>query len=793
MIFPVLFSLVFFPSLLRAETVAFDTGWIGTEDPELTCVDGKWGRLPYTNNDCAPQNMGNNNCQFSHEQSKVYMSLDVSLDPADFPSGTATNCAVMVRGYYGSNQNDERLKVTINGTSEIIPDQGGAPSACGGTPAVVTLNKRFTLNNGANLIRFEHPDFCDENAESTGFNSVNFQRAEDPSCTGAGTWRSPTRDVIRIQCYIDSVCGNGATEAGEQCDDGNTVDGDGCSATCQIESTPPPPPPPGGGSGCGDGVVQSSTGEHCDDGNTHSNDECNEVCLKTYDPPPTPADCPFTAGPNDVLINIAGQLRMYSPLDWGSIAGSFNVTIPPGNYNLYMATSDSYFGRDVDTPQSHERMILQVFNDTNINPSNLIFTSSPTPDLPDSVRTSEWWGLVDANINIPQTGRTVLFKHYGFEQGVPLPANGLFAVCALFQDIDSLCGNGFLDPGEYCDDGNNIDNDECSNSCTHAVSTRPSCPFTADPNDILVNFPTEARLFSDPDFKSVLALENVTVPAGTYRVSIAVHDEYPSRAVNVPQPDESVFLKFYSSTEPIFEDLITVSSATPDLADSVPAASFAGVVDSSLVLSQTAASVGAKHAAYPDDSSPNGLDVLCALLEPVSATYCGDGTVQFPNSDGLYETCDDGNTVGGDGCSATCQVETAVCRNGIVEAWNGEQCDDGNDIDNDGCNNACQLTVCGDGVIQTPNGNSQWEQCDDGNTVGGDGCSATCQVETPSGVGVCGAAVTRTSCAAPETDLCTVGVAGAVSYDATNRRWRWSCGSQACDTGKSCAYVEINP
>jgi len=32
-----------------------------------------------------------------------------------------------------------------------------------------------------------------------------------------------------------SVCGNGVVEPGEQCDDGNTTSGDGCSATCEIE------------------------------------------------------------------------------------------------------------------------------------------------------------------------------------------------------------------------------------------------------------------------------------------------------------------------------------------------------------------------------------------------------------------------------------------------------------------------------------------------------------------------------------------------------------------------------
>jgi len=64
---------------------------------------------------------------------------------------------------------------------------------------------------------------------------------------------------------VTPVCGNGTTETGEQCDDGNTVSGDGCSSTCQTE-----------GAVCGNGTVEAP--EECDDGNTVNTDACTNAC-----------------------------------------------------------------------------------------------------------------------------------------------------------------------------------------------------------------------------------------------------------------------------------------------------------------------------------------------------------------------------------------------------------------------------------------------------------------------------------------------------------------------------------
>lgn len=60
-------------------------------------------------------------------------------------------------------------------------------------------------------------------------------------------------------------CGNSVKDPGEQCDDGNTLDTDGCTIACKLPR-------------CGDGAVQR--GEQCDDGNAFDNDGCTNKCAK---------------------------------------------------------------------------------------------------------------------------------------------------------------------------------------------------------------------------------------------------------------------------------------------------------------------------------------------------------------------------------------------------------------------------------------------------------------------------------------------------------------------------------
>jgi len=63
-------------------------------------------------------------------------------------------------------------------------------------------------------------------------------------------------------------CGDGYLDPGEQCDDGNRADGDGCDSHCLLER-------------CGNGVVEP--GEQCDDGGGNGTDGCCSSTCRIVD------------------------------------------------------------------------------------------------------------------------------------------------------------------------------------------------------------------------------------------------------------------------------------------------------------------------------------------------------------------------------------------------------------------------------------------------------------------------------------------------------------------------------
>ena len=145
---------------------------------------------------------------------------------------------------------------------------------------------------------------------------TNFFRVEGPGLPHGGV----ETNLWSVLGKKASICGNGFLDPGEQCDDGNTLDGDCCSSTCQFEPAGAPCASPtpcltattcdgagvcGGGTPtlaacndgnacttadtCAGGVCVGGPALNCNDGNVCTDDACNPAtgCVNT----PNTAPC----------------------------------------------------------------------------------------------------------------------------------------------------------------------------------------------------------------------------------------------------------------------------------------------------------------------------------------------------------------------------------------------------------------------------------------------------------------------------------------------------------------------
>src|SRR6185295_14704373 len=73
---------------------------------------------------------------------------------------------------------------------------------------------------------------------STSSTSTSTSRTTTSSTTSSSRSTTSTTSST-TSTTIAGTCGNGVAQGDEECDDGNTSPGDGCSPTCQLESVNP--------------------------------------------------------------------------------------------------------------------------------------------------------------------------------------------------------------------------------------------------------------------------------------------------------------------------------------------------------------------------------------------------------------------------------------------------------------------------------------------------------------------------------------------------------------------------
>ncbi|MFH2005676.1 MAG: DUF4215 domain-containing protein [bacterium] len=288
----------------------------------------------------------------------------------------------------------------------------------------------------------------------------------------------------------------------------------------------------------------------------------------------------------------------------------------------------------------------------------------------------------------------------------------LLVTCALIagcSDDDGgtgpVCGNGTIELGEQCDDGNTANGDGCSSTCQNEGG--PECGNgTLEPGEQC----DEGNTSTGDGCSSTCANEpdpfcgDGTVNAGEEC------DDGNTLDGDGCQGD---------CTNPVCGDAILDPGEACDDGNNTN-----GDGCSADCLSDESCGNGVLDPGElcddgnqdNTDGCPDGAAGTCIDAE------CGDGFVWAG-----HEGCDDGNTTAGDGCSASCDLET--CGDGVVNGTEG--CDDGDQNNNDSCpdgaGGTCQAAVCGDGFVWNTDGGA--EGCDDGNTTSGDGCSASCVLE----------------------------------------------------------------
>ena len=259
---------------------------------------------------------------------------------------------------------------------------------------------------------------------------------------------------------------------------------------------------------------------------------------------------------------------------------------------------------------------------------------------------------------------------------------------------EAVCGDGKVDPGEGCDDGNQIDDDACNNTCKSIacgdgkVAADEECDDgNADDTDACTANCTLA------------ACGDGVVQPGADELCDDGADNGPGNACTDDCTPNVCGDGKVGPGEACDDGGVAAGDGCS--AECKLEACGNGILDPMEVC---------------DDGKNGNQDDACTDL--CVAPKCGDGFKQMS----LAEECDDGNMVQTDGCLTGCKA--AKCGDGQLQEG-VEVCDDGNQVQTDKCLNTCVAAKCGDS--QTQEG---VEECDDGNMVDADSCTNACKLTT---------------------------------------------------------------
>ncbi|MCB9582781.1 MAG: hypothetical protein H6717_37425 [Polyangiaceae bacterium] len=243
-------------------------------------------------------------------------------------------------------------------------------------------------------------------------------------------------------------CGNSKTEPGEDCDDGNTDDTDGCTQQCKFTCT---------------------AGTQCSDGNTCTQDVCSNahVCSNPADTSKNGQACTGGSG--------AGTCQNGSCVP--ASCGDGNVTgseqCDKGNQNGVPGsgcTSGCTYECNGNTDCTDNNPCTGTETCATVTGGKTC--KAGTPLAKGAVCQANPRSICDANggqCKLSICGDTIVDTGGG-EQCEPPNTATCDANCKTIAA--AVCGNGTLETGEQCDDGNTKNLDGCDSKCKYEVVHR---------------------------------------------------------------------------------------------------------------------------------------------------------------------------------------------------------------------------------------------------------------------------------------------------------------------------------
>ncbi len=624
---------------------------------------------------------------------------------------------------------------------------------------------------------------------------------------GPGNSETPN-SPCRSDCEL-AGCGDSVIDGGELCDDGNFSSGDGCSASCLVETEY-----------CGDGIVQS--GEDCDDGNQVGGDGCSAGCHAVLRDDFSPEVEPFWSFVNpggDASFHVSGagtadsvlvldvpggpshdafddndaprlmqpvdnrnfelEVKIQSSLSQGTQSQGIIVEQDALNWIRFDFYSDgtNWYAFAASTANGNSTSRINVPLGIGGSPvpvglrvlriGNLFILRYSTDPAAKS------WNTVGSFSHALHVNRAGVFAgnfsasgnsapaysarfDYFVENGDPFIeedpitcGNGVLDTGEVCDDGNAetgdgcrddctaeLCGDGILDAGEDCDDGNNVSGDGCSALCEGVFSD----DFSPGLDD--------GWIWYDPAADSTYEI----VGSGTADSWLVIHvPQGPTHdafgTLGVPhlmqQVDDANF-----QLETKFESVLSQGNqlqgilVKQDENNWVRFDVYSDGDDWNMFSASTIAGTSTIRISDRVAGGPSPVPLW------IRVTRTGDlWTMEFNSGSGSWEMVDTyffpltvsevglfaGNFSAGSAPahdarfdyffetgSPVVPEDPETCGNGMIDA--GEECDDGNQIDADGCQHDCRLPICGDGIVDPG------EQCDDGNTADADGCQGDCQL-----------------------------------------------------------------